>query len=62
MLNLKNNENDAVFEKICKIKIKFQKMKDTFLDSIPSMVEKPPTATDTYISIFLFPSSRRQPR
>ena len=39
MLNLKNNENDAVFDEICKkkakIKIKFQKMKCTFLDRIP---------------------------
>ena len=39
MLNLKNNENNAVFDEICKrkaeIKIKFQKMKGTFLDSIP---------------------------
>ena len=39
MLNLKNNENDALFDEICKkkakIKIKFQKMKSTFLDSIP---------------------------
>ena len=34
MLNLKNNENDAVFAKKAKIKIKFQKMKGTFLDSI----------------------------
>ena len=39
MLNLKNNENDAVFNEIqkknSKIKIKFQKMKGTFMDSIP---------------------------
>ena len=40
MLNLKNNENDAVFDEICKkkypkIKIKFQKMNTTFLDSTP---------------------------
>ena len=39
MLNLKNNDNDAVFDEICKkkakIKIKFLKMKGTFLDSIP---------------------------
>ena len=39
MLNSKNNENDAVFDEIykktkSKIKIKFQKMKGTFLDSI----------------------------
>ena len=35
MLNLKNNENDTVFDEICKkkakIEIKFQKMKGTFL-------------------------------
>ena len=47
MLNLKNNENDAVFDDICKkkamIKIKFQKMKG-FLDS--PLVEKSPNATD----------------
>ena len=39
MLNLKNNENDAVFDeifkKIAKVKIKFQKIMGTFLDSIP---------------------------
>ena len=42
MLNLKNKKNDAVFDEICTkkrifflIKIKFQKMKDIFLDSIP---------------------------
>ena len=39
MLNLKNKENDAVFDEISKkkskIKIKFQKMKGTFFDSIP---------------------------
>ena len=38
MLNLKNNENGAVFDEICKkkakIKIKFQKMNRTFMDSI----------------------------
>ena len=38
MLNLKNNENDAVLEEIsqkkAKIKIKFQKMKGSFLGSI----------------------------
>ena len=40
MLNLKNHENNAVFDEICKkkkkgkIKTKFQKMKDAFLDSI----------------------------
>ena len=42
MLNSKNNENDDVFDEICKkkktnIKIKFQKIKNTFLDSIPRM-------------------------
>ena len=45
MLNLKNNESDAVFDEICKkkkkkkekanIKIKFQKTKGAFLNSIP---------------------------
>ena len=37
MLNWKNNENDAVFDEICKkkakIKIKFQKVKGTFLEA-----------------------------
>ena len=41
MLNLKNNENDAVFDEICKkkakFKIKFQKMKGAFMDSIPPL-------------------------
>ena len=45
MLNLKNNENDAVFDEICnknkknkkkaKIKIKFQKMKVVFWTASP---------------------------
>ena len=39
MLILENNENDDAFDEICKnkvkIKIKFQKKKGTFLDSIP---------------------------
>ena len=39
MLNLKNNENDAVFDEICqkkaKIKIKFQKMKVIFWTAFP---------------------------
>ena len=37
MLNLKNNEKHAVFDEICKkakIKIEFQKKKDTLWDSI----------------------------
>ena len=38
MLNLKNNKNNAVFVKFAKkkamVKIKFQKMKGTFLDII----------------------------
>ena len=47
MLNLKNNESDRIFDEICqkkkaKIKIKFQKMKDTFLDSIPSLKSHQP--------------------
>ena len=41
MLNLRNNENDAVFDKICKqkkakIKIKFQKMMGIFWTASPS--------------------------
>ena len=48
MLNLKNNGNFP-YSEICKkkkakIKIKFQKMKGTFLDS-KFLVEKSPTAT-----------------
>ena len=38
MLNLKTNENDVVFDEICKkanIKIKCQKRKGTFMDCIP---------------------------
>ena len=46
MLNLKNNENNAVFDEICKkkakIKIQFQIMKDTFLDSIPRLKNHQP--------------------
>ena len=40
MLNFKNNENDAVFDEIYKNreeKIRFQKIKDTLLDSIPRL-------------------------
>ena len=51
MLNLKNIENDAQFDKICKkkkkIKIQFIKMKGTFLDSIPWL--KVSTATDVEV-------------
>ena len=47
MLNLKYNENVAVFDEICKkqakIKLKFQKMKGTFWTASP---EKSPTAND----------------
>ena len=39
MLNLKNNENDAVFDEICKkkakIKIKFQKIRLLFWTASP---------------------------
>ena len=36
MLNLKNVENDAVFDEICKkIKIKFQKMKKVLWTEFP---------------------------
>ena len=49
MLNLKNNENDAVFNEIskkkAKIKIKFQKM-NGFLDSIPWLTDMSPTVSD----------------
>ena len=47
MLNLKNNKN-AVFDEIykikkkAKIKIKFQKMKGTFLNSIPGFKSQQP--------------------
>ena len=42
MLNWKNNENDALFDEICKkkkakIKIKFQKMKGTFWIASPDL-------------------------
>ena len=55
MLNLKNNENDSVFDEICKkkkneIKIKFQKNEEFFNQH--SLVEKSPTTTDIYIFIF----------
>ena len=50
MLNLKNNENDAVFDEMCKkknakIKIKFPKNEGCFFGQHP-LVEKSPTATD----------------
>ena len=52
MLNLKNNENYAVFDEICKkkekIKIKFQKMKGKFLDSIPWLKSHQPPLIYTY--------------
>ena len=63
MLNLKNNENDWVFDEICKkkknnnnnIKLKFQKMKGTFLDSIPWL--KSPTAIHIN-TLYMHPSPR----
>ena len=55
MLNLKNNEKDAVFDKICKkiakFKIKFQKNEEYFFGQHP-LVEKSPTATDIYYNIY----------
>ena len=54
MLNLKNNENDAVYsmkfaKKKAKIKIKFQKMKGTyFFELHHPLVEKSPIATVVY--------------
>ena len=47
MLNLKYNENDAIFDEICnkaKIKIKFLKNEGYFFGQHP-LVEKTPTAT-----------------
>ena len=47
MLNLKNNENNAVsmkFAKKAKIKIKLKKMKGTFWNNIP-WFKNSPTAT-----------------
>ena len=52
MLNLKNNENKAVFDEICKIakiKIKFQKMKRTFLDSILWLKSHQPLMIDRHL-------------
>ena len=52
MLNLKNNENNAVFDEICKkkakIKIQFQKKWRVFW--IASSGEKSPTATGIHIT------------
>ena len=51
MLNLKNNENDAVFDEICKkakIKIKFQKMQGTFMKSIPCLKSQFPPLVVRY--------------
>ena len=57
MLNLSNNENDAVFDEICKkkttIKIKFQKMKSTFLDCIPCLKSHQPPLEHTHILIVI---------
>ena len=68
MLNLKNNENDAVFDEICKktkqknkkqktkikIRVKFQKMKGTFLDSIPRLKShQPPLVHILWVIPFL---------
>ena len=66
MLNLKKNENDADFDKICKkkkikIRVKFQKIKGTFLDSIPWLKSHQPPLIYRYIRYMLFTSSRGQP-
>ena len=56
MLNLKKNENDAVFDKICKkkakIKIKLQKKKGTFLDSIHWLKSHQPRLVHIYLGCF----------
>ena len=61
MLNLINDENYAIFDEICKkkakIKIKFQKMKGTFLDSIPWLKSHQPPLIGTC----LFVSSKGHP-
>ena len=52
MLNLKNNENDGVFDEIfkkkAKVKIKFQKMKGAFY-SIPWLKSRQPPLIHKYI-------------
>ena len=55
MVNLKNIENDAVFDKMSKkkkVKIKI-KLKGTFLDSIPWLKSNQPPA-DTYILYLIY--------
>ena len=56
MLNLKNYENDAVFDEICKkkakFKIKFQKNEYTFLDSIPWLKSHQPPLMHLHIPCF----------
>ena len=49
MLNLKNNENDAVFDEICKkFKKKFQKIKDIyFFGQIPWLKSYQPPLVNT---------------
>ena len=46
MLNLKNKENDAIFDEICK-KTKISKNEGYFFGQHP-LIEKSPTATDIY--------------
>ena len=50
MLNLKNNENDAVFDEICKKKrrLKYNFQKRMILFWTASRAEKSPTATDIH--------------
>ena len=50
MLNLKTNENGAVFDKIFKKqRLKFQKMKGTYFYGQHPLVKKSPPATDIII-------------
>ena len=63
MLNLKNNENDAVFDEICKkkkskFKIEFQKMMSRYFFGLHPLVEKSATATDTFI-LFIYNSPNK---
>ena len=54
MLNMKNNENDEICKKKAKIKIKFQKMKGTLLDSIPWFKSHQPPLIYIFIFIFVY--------
>ena len=58
MLNLKNNEN--LQQKKTKIKIKFQKMRVTFLNRIPGFKNYQPSVTDIHISYSQVIKRRRE--